>query len=58
MKFRTACNQCLKERGDQDFDVTKKERKQRPKGANKVSAVIQKGGKNVGITVGDRTVEF
>jgi len=58
-KGRTTCNKCEKEKTEEDCDVTKQERKQmRVKKAPKVNQVIQQGDKFVGITRGDRVVEF
>lgn len=58
IKQREECKKCEKLRATEDPDVTRKERKQMLKKAPKVNKVIEKDGKFVGITRGDRVVEF
>ena len=61
-KKRESCNKCEKDRViTEDLDVTKRERRslqKLTKKAPKVGHVILQDGKTVGITRGDRVVEF
>jgi len=59
-KKRESCNKCEKERViTEDLDVTKRERRSlQKKKTHKVGHVMIQDGKTVGITRGDRVVEF